>query len=56
MIKVLLLPEMSRDERARENVNFEQIPCSTRAAVRHRCGESCPSLHWKGFLFIARES
>ena len=29
---------------------------STRAAVRRRCGEPRPLLHWKGLLFIARAS
>ena len=36
--------------------NLTQSPCSTRAAVRRRCGESRPSLHWKGLLFITRQS
>ena len=27
-----------------------------RAAERRRCGELRPSLHWKGLLFIGRES
>ena len=38
-------------EKHREN---NKSPCSTRAAVRRRCGESQPSLHWKGLLFFAR--
>ena len=43
---------------ARRSSRFESTgpPCSTRAAVRRRCGESQPSLHWKGLLFIARAS
>ena len=54
----VLLPELSRDERAWASVKFEQTPCPTRAAVLRHCGELCrgPSLHLKGLLFIAHAS
>ena len=41
---------------ASERNSLNKSPCSTRAAERRRCGEFRPSLHWKGLLFIARES
>ena len=44
---------MSERERA---YNLNKSTCSTPAAVRRRCGELSPSLHWNGFLRVARAS
>ena len=56
VIKVLLLPEMGRDELA---YNLNKSLCFTRVAERHRSRDSelrPSSLYWKCLLFITQES